>query len=124
MAERRAVLGQGGEEMAAQYLRNNGLVIVDKRVHLHFGEIDLIARDGEEWVFVEVKTRTNATMGRPEDAFTPAKAKKMARAVNEYLHQHGLADAPVRCDIIAIELDSDEPLIRHYPAVLSGEGLA
>ncbi len=110
--------------MAARFLENNGMRIVAKRIRTHFGELDLIAQNGTEWVFVEVKTRSSRNAGLPEEAFTPAKARKMSRAVQEYMQSHHLENEPIRCDVVAIDMEDDTPAIRHYTDVLSGGGLA
>lgn len=115
--DKRHALGESGEAMAAAYLEKRGLKIVARRVRLRRGEIDIVARDGAEWVFVEVKTRSGFRMGTAVEAMTPAKIASMARAVREYVHRHGLDDAPMRCDLLAIDFSGDlVPTIRHYPA--------
>lgn len=116
MTYRSARIGEAGEEMAAAYLAEKGLKIVARRVRLKRGELDIVARNGREWVFVEVKTRSSSHMGTAAEAMTGSKAKRMERAVLQYLEQHNLGDAPVRCDLVTVDFTPDGGAdIEHYP---------
>ncbi len=116
MSTHNSRIGEAGEEMAVAYLRERGLKIVDRRVLFRRGELDIVARDGDEWVFVEVKTRTSDVMGLAGEAMNTRKITRMARAVEEYLHLHGLDDAPVRCDLVTIDfLPDGGAKIEHFP---------
>ena len=108
--------------MAAAFLRERGLRILERRVRLSRGELDIVARDGEEWVFVEVKTRSAGGCGSAVEALGPRKSARLARAVREYVYRHHLHEAPMRCDLVAIDLGPDGlPDISHYPgAILPG----
>lgn len=109
-------LGESGEALAVEYLRSKGLHIVDQRVRFRRGELDVVARDGREWVFVEVKTRSGNRMGGATAAFTERKASRMRRAVEEYVLMHDLFREPIRCDVVAIDFSADgTPEIKHYP---------
>ncbi|MCD7895596.1 MAG: YraN family protein [Planctomycetaceae bacterium] len=109
-------LGESGEAMAVRYLINKGLTIVDTRVRFRRGELDIVARQGREWVFVEVKTRSGTRMGTAAEAFTATKAKRMQRAVTEYVRRHGLENEAIRCDLVAIDFaGGDVPEISHFP---------
>lgn len=117
MADRRHELGKAGEDMAADFLAGKGLKILERRVRCRHGEIDLIARDGREWVFVEVKTRSSARMGTAAEAVTRRKAGRIAKAVVEYVSRNGLGREPIRCDLVAIDRTADGGFaITHYPA--------
>ena len=120
--DRRLRLGEEGEEMAAAFLSERGLKIVERRVRLSRGELDIVARDGEEWVFVEVKTRSGGSRGSAVEAMGARKSARMARAVREYVSRHRLHDMPMRCDLVAIDVGADGlPDISHYPsAILPG----
>lgn len=109
-------LGENSEQLAANYLMRKGLTIVERRVRYRWGELDLVARQGEEWVFVEVKSRRDAGKGTAGEAFTSAKSRRMRRAVETYVRDHGLDNKPIRCDFIAIDFDADGvPTIQHFP---------
>lgn len=113
-------LGESGEALAAEYLRTQGLRIVDQRVRFRRGELDIVARNGREWVFVEVKTRSDDRMGGATAAFTDRKAARMRRAVEEYVLLHDLFREPIRCDVVAIDFNADGvPEIKHYPGCIT-----
>lgn len=112
-------LGASGEAMAEEYLRRRGLVIVDRRVRYRRGELDLVARDRDVWVFVEVKTRKGVRMGMAAEAMTPTKLSRMRHAVDEYVNRHGLHGKPVRCDLFTIDFDGgDVPRMAHFPGAI------
>lgn len=111
------LLGQRGEELAAAFLQRLGMKIIDRRVRFRRGELDIVARNGAEWVFIEVKARSSDRMGSATEAFTGRKLGRLARAAREYIDMHGLHHEPIRCDLIAIDFDATgEPRITHYPA--------
>ncbi|MGD1009940.1 MAG: YraN family protein [Candidatus Aminicenantales bacterium] len=104
MAHQRTSLavGRTGEAMALKYLRRKRYRIVETSFRLFRGEIDIIARDGNTLVFVEVKTRTSGAYGRPEEAVTPAKQRQIRKVAQGYLFKRRLGDVPCRFDVIAI----------------------
>lgn len=109
-------LGVNGEVLAERFLAAQGLRIVDRRVRYARGEIDLVAKNGDEWVFVEVKTRKSVSSGTAAESFTHAKARRMRRAVEMYVYENNLADAVLRCDFIAIDIEPDgTPEISWFP---------
>lgn len=101
----RARLGASGERLAAATLEREGYVIVARNWRCLYGEIDLVAEDGKELVFVEVKTRRGVRMGSPEEAVTPAKRRKLLASAQTYLAECGEEQRPYRIDVVAIELD-------------------
>ncbi len=102
MTIERLRLGNSGEEIARRFLETFGYRIVARNYRCKLGEIDIIARDGETIVFIEVKTRTDSAFGSPAAAVTVKKQRQIARAAQWYLAEHGLYDAPARFDVIAI----------------------
>jgi putative endonuclease len=106
----RQMIGAWGEDLAAQFLINKGLKIIQRNFRTREGEIDLIALDGETLLFVEVKTRTNTEFGFPEEAVTDEKLDHLYEAAEEYLAEH-LEYENWRVDVVAIKgkPDSDEP---------------
>ncbi len=96
--------GRQGEIIAEQALRAHGYEIVERNWRCPVGEIDLVTRDGEVMVFVEVKLRTSDAFGSPEEAVTEAKQARLLRAGAVYLAEHGLDNVPCRIDVVAIEL--------------------
>ena len=89
MANPRARLGAQGESIAAAHLEASGLKITARNFRTRYGEIDLIAEDGDTLVFVEVKTRRGGTFGTPEEAVTARKRQHLAMAAAIYLQDHG-----------------------------------
>lgn len=105
-------LGREGENAAAKYLRRQGMRILKRNERNPAGEIDLIARDGDTLVFVEVKTRRE---GAPADAVTPDKERCLARTAMHFLHKHRALDVRSRFDIVAVTWPKSqrEPKIDH-----------
>jgi len=99
-------LGDAGEELAARALRARGLVVVARKFRCRSGEIDLIARDGESLVFVEVKTRRGNRFGTPVEAVHPRKQRKLIQVAETYLQQQMLDDVDWRIDVVAVEMDA------------------
>ena len=94
--------GRRGERLAVRFLRKQGCKVLRRNCRTRFGEIDIIARDGDEVVFVEVKTRSLRSWGAPESAVTPAKQRKIVRVAEQYLVERGLEDRPCRFDVVAV----------------------
>lgn len=93
--------GTWGEALVANYLREKGVEIIAHSYHCRFGEIDLIARDGQHLCFVEVKTRTNTMMGLPREYVTPKKQSKLRKTALFYMADHDL-DCPARFDVAEV----------------------
>lgn len=97
-------IGQDYENTAAEYLKQQGYEILAHNFYTRIGEIDLIARDGEYLVFIEVKYRRNASAGYPEEAVTRQKQQRIIRAARYYMLMNRIAgDTPCRFDVLAIE---------------------
>jgi len=105
-------LGNWGEGVAAVRLEAEGYAIVARNWRCAAGEIDLVARDGETLVFVEVKTRRGRAYGAPEEALTPRKAQKLLQLGAQYVYENALGDINWRIDLVAIELDTRGLLLR------------
>ena len=83
--------GQAAEHLAATFLQQQGLILLESNYRSRFGEIDLIMRDGREIVFVEVRLRSSSRFGGAGASITPAKQRKLARTAEDYLARHGMA---------------------------------
>lgn len=99
---RKIVTGKTGEGIASGFLTQNGYQILDVNYRCPIGEIDIVAREKGELVFVEVKTRKSSALGYPEQAVGTAKQKKMSQLALWYLRDKKVGDAPVRFDVVAI----------------------
>ena len=99
-------IGAIGEELARHHLESKGYRVVVTNYRCTWGEVDLIARDGPEWVFVEVRTRRNAAYGSPEESVTPAKARRLTLTAQDFLRQRVAPSANLewRIDLVAILL--------------------
>ncbi len=117
-------LGQWGEAQAARFLKARGLRVLEANVALPPGEIDLVARDGDALVFVEVKTRTEADYGGPLPAVDERKRRKLVTLARSYLARNRLGDVPCRFDIVGVtqKLNSDEPEIEYVPDAFDASG--
>ena len=98
-------IGTHGERIAAQYLKDKGYQVIDQNFHAAYGEIDLIALEGDTVVFVEVKTRTSRTFGLPEESITPTKMDRMQKTALMWLQAHPNSPENWRIDVIALLLD-------------------
>ena len=108
-------LGDDGEEIAVQYLLDNGYEILERKYVSHKKEVDIIAKSPDEvLVFVEVKTRSNLNYGEPEYALTIGKQKAIIRVAQEFLYERDIVDTAVRFDVIGIQFKEDgSPEINH-----------
>lgn len=97
--------GSIGEEAARRYLEEQGLTILETNFHARPGEIDIIAREGAEIVFVEVKTASGDTFGNPLGWVPRWKQNRIILTSLIYLKKKGLADAPMRFDVITVNRD-------------------
>lgn len=111
MSDHRRQLGKWGESVAAVHLEAKGFRLVERNWRSIYGEIDIIAQDSAELVFVEVKTRRGNQMGTPEEALTRQKAEKLRQLAQLYLAENG-SEQGWRIDLVAIEIDSSGKLLR------------
>ncbi len=112
----RHALGRAGEELAAKWLRGHGLKLIARSFSTPVGELDLVCRDGQTLVFVEVKTRRDRVHADPEDAVGGRKQRRGLRAARWYLHEQGWEDRPCRFDVVTVILPAEgEPEIKHIP---------
>lgn len=94
-------VGAAAEQAACRYLEQQGLVLLERNYRCRAGEVDLIMRDGDQLVFVEVRSRRNRRYGGPAESVTRAKQQRLSRAAAYYLLLHP-DNAPCRFDVIAI----------------------
>jgi len=119
----RQLLGRKGEQMAAMVLLERGYRIIEHNFRCRYGEIDLIAEDRDDLVFVEVKTRKSIVYGLPEEAVTFAKRRKLVQVATYYLALHAYIDRSWRIDVVAIQLGNNGKFqeIRLYQHAVSEE---
>ena len=107
MSDRRKT-GILGEQLACEALIRRGYEIVARSWRCPRGEVDIVARDGACWVFVEVKTRRGQGAGLAEEGLTEDKATRVAELAAIYLSEHSLDEVDWRIDLVAIELDAQD----------------
>ena len=107
MTTHRIRLGKWGEGVAGRFLQEKGYVLLETNYRCRWGEVDIVAQEGEELVFVEVRTRRGVEFGTPEESVTAAKARKLIATAQEFLQEHDQVNAGWRIDLIAIRLDGD-----------------
>ena len=96
--------GKEGEKIAAVYLKKNGYEIIEINFRCPIGEIDIVAKEKNDLVFVEVKTRKSIELGYPEQAVGMRKQKKMSQLALWYMQKRKIADTNARFDVVAITL--------------------
>lgn len=106
-------LGDKGEEIAREYLLTNGYTILEENWHFHHYEIDLIAKDGDELVIVEVKSRTGYHFEHPSEAVNPRKMRFLIEAAEAYIFKTN-SRSDTRFDIIAIIFQDQSFELEHY----------
>lgn len=104
-------LGDFGEDLARTLLESRGYEIIEGKYHTRYGELDLVARDGETLVFVEVKTRVGQKYGSGLVALTKGKQRHMHRAALIYMMRKGYRNCLCRFDILALTLDHQGRLV-------------
>jgi len=94
--------GKAGEDIAAAFLKEKGYRIIDRNYRCPIGEIDIVAKDKNELVFIEVKTRKSKALGYPEQAVGVKKQRKMSQLALWYLREKKLTNISARFDVVAI----------------------
>lgn len=113
--ERNKSLGRKGEDAAARYLAQRGYEILERNWTCFAGEADIIARDEEWLVFVEVKTRRNTDKGFPSDAVDARKRDRYEKIALAYAAEYSASDIPVRFDVVSIVvIGKGKAMIRHH----------
>jgi len=114
MAKHKQMLGKIGENLAANFLISKGFEILERNFRTDSGEIDLIVRDSNQIVFVEVKTRTSTNYGMPEEAVTLKKQQHLINSAQEYIDNHAAGLENYRIDVISILM---KPEKHHNPEI-------
>ena len=116
--DQRRALGRYGERLAARYLEDRGMQVVDRNWRCAHGELDLVARDGDCLVFCEVKTRRSVRFGDPVEAITPTKAARLRRLAAAWLREHEVHAGRIRIDVVGVLRPASGPaVVRHLVGV-------
>jgi len=110
------LLGNQGEDLAATFLRRQGFKVLCRQYRSQWGEIDLICRDADAIVFVEVKTRRSEAAGLPFEAVNFRKQRKLTQTALAWLKQKNWLERRARFDVVSILVSDEkaEPMIEHY----------
>ncbi len=108
----RRELGSLGERWAAEYLAGHGYRILETNYRCRKGEVDIVARDGDCLVFVEVRTRSGPGFGTPEESVTAAKQHRLVSVALSYLQSHRGLPPDWRIDVVAVEADRAGQVVR------------
>ena len=106
-------LGNIGETIAVEYLKNKGYKVLSQNWRYKKYEIDIIADNDEFLIFVEVKTRTSDVWGNPEDAVSESKIRKIVEAADYYAKENNICK-PIRFDVIAVLQKGKTYEVRHF----------
>jgi len=106
-------LGKFGEELAVEFLQQNGYDILETNWIFQKAEIDIIAQKDSTLAVIEVKTRSSIVFGLPQDFVKPKKIQLLVKVINEYIVSNDL-DVDVRFDIIAIYKEDNTYKIEHF----------
>lgn len=115
--QQRSKLGKEGEAIAVSYLLKKHYRILERNFKARYGEIDIVALDGDTLVFVEVKTRSSRLYGTPEEAITPWKLRELAKTAQYYHLLHPEHTGGMRIDVLAFILDPLTRNILHFQHV-------
>jgi putative endonuclease len=106
------ILGRKGEELAAVLCSERGLLILEMNHRSLSGEVDIIAKDGDVLVFIEVKTRTGDVYGAPFEAVTRKKRAKIRTVALSYMKRFR-KEVPVRFDVISVSMKAGKPSLEY-----------
>lgn len=117
MQNSKQVLGRYGEDRAHDFLIDLGYQIIERNWRCSLGEVDLIARDGQRIVFVEVKTRRGDGSGHPFEAVTATKLSRMRKLAAEWCAENRATGVAVRLDAISVLVRHGRVYIEHLKQV-------
>lgn len=111
-------LGNIGEQIAAEYLENNNYQIIKRNFYCKNGEIDIIAKDNNEFVFVEVKTRSSINFGKPSEAVDCIKLKHLYKTAQYFLYKSNYSNKFIRFDVIEILIKNGKFNVNHIKQII------
>jgi len=111
MQNKRQQFGKRSEDLAAWYLKKSGYKILEQNYRTQLGEIDIIAKERQTIVFVEVKSRRSVRYGSPKWSVTHQKQRKISMVALQYLKRTRQIDTAARFDVVAVISNRDEPQI-------------
>jgi putative endonuclease len=121
-AARSAATGRDGEDVACRFLEARGLKVLARNWRCRAGEVDVVARDEEFVVFVEVKGRRGASHGAGYESVDWGKRRRFIRAARQYAAIHGLSESPLRFDVISVDWIEGSARVRHDVGAFDADG--
>lgn len=106
--------GKSGEDIAVAFLENEGYTILERNYHFERAEVDIVAYDNLRFIFVEVKTRTVTSFEESEEQLSHDQFKRVMKAGQAWLYERKMEGAPVRFDLITVQLKGATPIVHHY----------
>jgi putative endonuclease len=105
MPSKRSEEGRAAEEAARAHLESKGFALLQANYRTKLGEVDLVMKDDDAVVFVEVRRRKSAAYGRPEETVRSRKQGRVIKAAIEFIKENNLAGVPLRCDVVSVTPD-------------------
>lgn len=112
--DQRRERGAEGEKLAVEFLEKKGLKVLERNYRFERGEIDIVAEDGRELVFVEVKARRTTSYGEPIESVDAKKQAQLWKVAEGYLFEHRLEHRACRFDVVAIFFHNGRADIKHF----------
>lgn len=106
-------LGRIGENIIADYITKLGYKVVERNFKCNQGEIDIIAKDKEELVFIEVKTRTDISYGEASEAVTNTKKRHLINSIKYYIYKQKLENQPIRIDVAEVYINKGKVKVNY-----------
>jgi putative endonuclease len=105
MTLKKKELGAIGEGIVARFLKKRGYRIRERNYRVRLGEIDIIAEQGADLVFIEVKTRSDTIFGSPLESVTISKQRQLSKVALEYISKHNCHNRPARFDVVGVTFE-------------------
>ncbi|MCC3381370.1 YraN family protein [Paenibacillus farraposensis] len=112
--DQRKAKGTMGEQAAALYLEERGYHILARNWRCRSGELDLVAKQKGTFVFIEVRSRSGSKYGTPAESVTARKITQVRQTAAVYLHMNGIGDAPIRFDMLAVQLTGEAAVVTEH----------
>ena len=106
-------IGRIGENNIADYITKLGYKVVERNFECNQGEIDIIAKDKEELVFIEVKTRTDISYGEASEAVTNTKKRHLINSIKYYIYKQKLENQPIRIDVAEVYINKGKVKVNY-----------
>lgn len=106
-------LGKLGEDIISNYIQKQGYKILERNFECSQGEIDIIAKDKDEMVFIEVKTRTDISYGEASEAVTDTKKRHLINSIKYYIYKQKLENHPIRIDVAEVYINKGKVKVNY-----------